>query len=153
MCFFLWHSLYLLIDCSNSSQFPVKKNKIQPSKFEDLISFIKGFMNQAPSYLVSREELGIVQMKGGWGIFTTKRKGLFQARLILTRGKNGVLSSRWPHFPLGDEEGPHSRLLHWHQWRKFLTDWFNFWETLKQQLDWILNLNLGTLHKWCHFGL
>lgn len=35
----------------------VLKNKIQPSKFEDLIDFIKQFMNWAASLLASRDAL------------------------------------------------------------------------------------------------
>ena len=33
----------------------VLKNKIQPSKFEDLMGFIKPFMNQAASHVARRE--------------------------------------------------------------------------------------------------
>lgn len=40
----------------------VWKNKIQLSKFQDLIGFTKGFMNQEASHLATRRELlGIVQ--------------------------------------------------------------------------------------------
>lgn len=37
------------------------KNKIQLSKFEDLIGLIKQFMNQAVSLLVTRRVLPVVQ--------------------------------------------------------------------------------------------
>ena len=37
--------------------FPLLKNKIQPSKFEDLIGFIKLFMNEAASHLANTGEL------------------------------------------------------------------------------------------------
>ena len=48
-------------------------NKIQPSKFEDLIGFIQRFMNQAVSYLATRRTLqravqnGMFLLEEGWG--------------------------------------------------------------------------------------
>lgn len=47
------------------------KNKIQLSKFEDLIGLIKQFMNQAVSLLVTRRVLPVVQN----GNFFYRRKG------------------------------------------------------------------------------
>lgn len=44
----------------NSFSFHWVENKIQPSKFEDLIGFIKQFMNQTASQLEGYSE-GIVQ--------------------------------------------------------------------------------------------
>ena len=36
---------------------PLLNNKIPPSEFEDLIGFIKRFMNQVASYLANQKEL------------------------------------------------------------------------------------------------
>ena len=71
------------------------KNKIQLSKLEDLIGFIKEFMNQAVSCLASTEMLqGVVQngrfLQEGSGtrwLLANEKKALLQAKSPSLKGK------------------------------------------------------------------
>lgn len=73
------------------------KNKIRPSKFEDPISFIKQFMNQAAPHPVSRKDL--------WGIEDLyKTDGFHWQKEGGTRKlKEWSISRQW-HFPLGEDK-------------------------------------------------
>lgn len=73
------------------------KNKIQPSKFADLIGFIKGFMNQAASLLESSEKV-FISRSMGQEVINKRKKGFVLGLVTYPKGESqGVLSYRWPH--------------------------------------------------------
>ena len=80
----------------------VLKNKIQPSKFEDLIGFIQQFMSRAASHLERRKALWEVVQNGRFyrrregGTEVTRLDSFRQGYRPLKR--NGV-SGRLPHWP------------------------------------------------------
>lgn len=78
---------------SSTASKSVKNNKIQSSKAEDLIGFIKGFMNQAASHSATTAVLQ------EWKVFYRK-KG--EARESLTKEKKGLVLGQ-DIFSLGEE--------------------------------------------------
>lgn len=76
--------------------FTLLKIKIQPGKFEDMIGFIRQFMNEAASHLASKEMLqGVAQMEGFidnrvWQLLA-KDQRLFQVRSPPSGGRAGGL--------------------------------------------------------------
>ena len=101
-------TLYLLLRLSKSnaseSLTRMLKNKIQLSKFEDLIGLIKQFTNRPASHIASREELqGVVQDKRvfigrgqGQGSYYRRERERKEGRIVPFKG-----TSPWG----GDAEG------------------------------------------------
>jgi len=87
----------------------MSKTNIQPSKFEDLIGFIKQFMNSAASRLASRKELlGVVQNgrvleEGGCNkdVRSQREERIVSGQVMSRRGnEQGIVSSgRLSHHP------------------------------------------------------
>ena len=98
-------------------------NQIPLSKFEDLIGFIKGFMNAAASHLATRRVLlglhkmeGFYRKKGGARELLTKEKRLFLDKDIFFWGKGTarlfikkIASCLWG---TEDGKGPRDKLSH-----------------------------------------
>lgn len=82
----------------------------------------------------------------------SKRKGLFQARLLSLRGKEQGVLCRSPHLPVGTERAPQSWLIGANQ--KILDWWVKttFLGEAEIVFTLVLSHNLGIWPKWCHLG-